>query len=484
MTATILIIAMLVTCASAQAQILRNLNFEQACDTAKTGLCNWELSWGAPGACTLDTYEGNQCLAIKGQDKSSVGFVEQTVLLDTATGLQILELSARVKSDGVEGKGAGINLGVYDSADQFLTNKDMGYAAFNWINGSRDRSRYTIAMVCPTEAARIKIGAILYGKGKVLFDDFVVTVTPVAGRTPSQLSRDYIAAACDSIAMHSLMRDSVDLAACRETALQVAGPAQSTKDCHLAIEYLLASLGDHHSFLMKPEEVEDWQDDDAESANIEFAKSEIIDNCGFISVPPFHGGNEQLKLAYSDSLQTAIRRLDNSPIKGWIIDLRENTGGNMTPMIAGLGPLLDSGGLGFLVNVNGERESWRYQDGAYFWETEELMRVTDPVRLSVQRPIAVLISARTGSSGEIVTISFVGNTRTRLFGQPTWGLTTGNGSFDLPDGARMMLSSTIMADRSGRQYYGRIEPDETIEPGGESEADAEIAAAIRWILSQ
>ncbi|HMQ63810.1 MAG TPA: hypothetical protein PKE06_24210, partial [Flavilitoribacter sp.] len=64
---------------------------------------------------------------------------------------------------------------------------------------------------------------------------------------------------------------------------------------------------------------------------------------------------------------------------------------------------------------------------------------------------------------------------------PTWGLTTGNGNFDLPDGARMMLASTIMADRNGNRFFGPVPPDEQVNPGNKGEPDPVVQAALAWI---
>jgi carboxyl-terminal processing protease len=153
----------------------------------------------------------------------------------------------------------------------------------------------------------------------------------------------------------------------------------------------------------------------------------------------------------------------------------------MEPMILGLGPLFDSEILGFLVDVNGKKESWAYRNGSYLWENKAKISVTDPVKLSSGLPVAVLHSSQTGSSGEIVLISFIGNAKTRSFGQPTWGLTTGNGAFDLPDGARMMLASTVMADRNGKKYSGCINPDVMVDPGKPGEEDPVMKAAVEWI---
>jgi hypothetical protein len=361
----------------------------------------------------------------------------------------------------------------------------MGYGSFNWVTGTTDWNKFTISAVCPPGATIIKIGAILYGTGQAWFDDFKVSIRLGKDRKPSQLAHQYISAAMDTIALHSLMKDSIDFHLLKNTALQIAGDAGTYSDCYLAITYLLESLGDHHSFLMTPQEVKGWEGNSSEqSADIKYPYCKIVDRCGYIHVPYFHDGNPLHIRAYADTLQSCLGKLDSSNIKGWIIDLRENTGGNMEPMLAGLGPIFNAEKLGSLVDVNGKKESWSYKDGTYFWENKGILTVTSPVKLSHQLPIAVLISSQTGSSGECVVISFIGNRMTRTFGQPTWGLTTGNGSFDLSDGARMMLASTRMADRNGKVYTGRIVPDEILEQKKNANSDNEINMAIHWILNR
>lgn len=179
-----------------------------------------------------------------------------------------------------------------------------------------------------------------------------------------------------------------------------------------------------------------------------------------------------------------MRKLDNSAIKGWIIDLRENTGGNQDPMIAGLGPIFSAEKLGSLVDVNNKSNAWYYKNGKYFWDDDTGFAVTNPVTLRAKLPIAVLTSNKVGSSGEIVVISFIGNARTRSFGQPTMGLTSGNGSFDLADGSKLYIASTIMADRNGKQYTGSVMPDVKIDNTIVAGKDMVMKAAIDWIRSQ
>lgn len=456
------------------AQPFSNLNFEAACPESHTGLCHWEKSWGGKDAVRMDTEAGNRLMLIEVQN--GVGFAEQTAAIGGQPGLKVFSVSGKIRTEGVEGKGAGLNIAIYNSQGGLIFNRDMGYANFNWISGTTGWRTYALSAVCAPEATHIRIGAILYGSGKAWFDDFEATIRSVRGSRPNRLAKAYLSAAMDIISSHSLRKDSVNLKALKKSALRIAGPAQHPADCHLAVSWLLQSLGDHHSFLMTPDEVKGWGGGDEDLAEVVLPSHRIIDGCGYVQVPPFHGGNPAAIRLYADSLQNMLQILDRSGVKGWIIDLRQNTGGNMEPMIAGLGPLFDSEKLGYLFDVNGGKEYWAYQNGAYYWEKDLVFAPTNPIHLTDRRPIAVLIGPQTGSSGEIVAISFIGNGKTRLFGQPTWGLTTGNGAFDLPDGARMLLASTIMADRNEKRYSGPVMPDTLVE------ADACLPAAVGWIL--
>jgi len=470
---------LIISFSNTYAQLFHNLDFSQSCDTSKTGLCHWDLSWGGKGACTAGYYDGGPCLLINGKTTSSVGFAEQSACMGKTEELQIIEVSAKISSENVDGKGAGLNIGIYGPEGKLLGNKDMGYASFNWVFGTSSWKKYTLKIVCPLGAVKIKIGAILYGKGTARFDDFKVLIIPVYGRTPSQLAIKYISSACDTIEKNSLVRDSVNIESLKKDALLIAGPAKNYADCYPAVEYLISSLrpfGDEHSFFMKAGEVAKFGDYKAENGHITFAEYKLIDSCGYILVPAFQGANKKLIGAYADTLQNAIKKLNKQRLKGWIIDLREDMGGNMEPMIAGLGPLFSSDTLGYLVDANGRKSSWSYKD--------YIADASDPATISRPLPIAVLTGPRTGSSGEIVVISFIGNAKTKSFGQPTWGLTTGNGDFDLMDGARMKLASTVMADRNGKLYHGPIKPDVVTDKNSHSKIDETLNEAIAYLKNQ
>lgn len=168
------------------------------------------------------------------------------------------------------------------------------------------------------------------------------------------------------------------------------------------------------------------------------------------------------------------------------MDLRSNTGGDIYPMIAGIGPVLGEGVCGyFVVPASADsdvRIPWSYANGASYFSKTELVSIGGvPYNLKeILPPVAVLIGPSTISAGEATAISFEGRKRTTFLGQPSAGMTTGNSTFVLSDGAILVLATALEADRTGRVYNGAISPNFLESAAG----DSTINAAIRWINKQ
>jgi C-terminal processing protease CtpA/Prc len=188
-----------------------------------------------------------------------------------------------------------------------------------------------------------------------------------------------------------------------------------------------------------------------------------------VVVPTCDGGRERVRKQYIAQLLGVVRRLDEDNPEGWVIDLRNNLGGDMWPMLAGIGPVLGEGELGAFVEPGGEKKKWYYRDG------KALLDKAGP-------PVAVLTGGKTISSGEAIAIAFRGRPRTRSFGQPTAGLSTANEEFPLSDGARLCLTVATFADRTGKVYGAAVEPDEKIAAGGKE--DVALKAALAWLKKQ
>jgi C-terminal processing protease CtpA/Prc len=162
------------------------------------------------------------------------------------------------------------------------------------------------------------------------------------------------------------------------------------------------------------------------------------------------------------------------------VDLRRNEGGNMWVMLRGLRPLVGNDPLGFFVTRGDHRSVWR--DAA----PREPSAPADHLH-HVDPPVAVLTSRITASSGEAVAIAFRGRPETRSFGEPTWGLTTGNSPRRMPDGAVLELTTAAEADRLGRVYDDRIAPDDAVPLDWtklDTAGDPVIAAALAWLRAR
>jgi C-terminal processing protease CtpA/Prc len=148
-------------------------------------------------------------------------------------------------------------------------------------------------------------------------------------------------------------------------------------------------------------------------------------------------------------------------------------------MLLAVRPILGEATPGYFVS-SGEREAFSYRYGPGVAAPVYRLRRPDP-------PVAVLTSRLTGSAGEALTIAFRGRPDTRSFGEATAGLPTANLSFPMVDGAVIVVTTSSEADRTGRIYEGRIEPDQPVEivwSGVGSEKDPVLQVAASWLRGQ
>ena len=91
-------------------------------------------------------------------------------------------------------------------------------------------------------------------------------------------------------------------------------------------------------------------------------------------------------------------------------------------------------------------------------------------------PVAVLTDEWTGSSGEVVLISFRGLEGVRVFGVPTAGYASSNKPFPMPDGSSLVLTTGCDVARTGEAFC-----DDPIAPDVSTETPLEDALA--WLRS-
>ena len=285
----------------------------------------------------------------------------------------------------------------------------------------------------------------------------------------------------DIVKTNSLFRDKLNWNEIDGNIKTLSVGMKTTNDTKPVIDYIISELrkvGDKHSFFMSVAATTNYS---SPTKKLEGATNKLLPgDIGYINVPQFGSVNDSAMTVYAQNIQNLIKDLDTkNNIKGWIIDLRKNTGGNMYPMITGLGPLLDKGTLGYFVS-NNKKNPWKLMEkGEKMWSNNAYVPNAYKLKKRPER-IALLIGGRTASSGEFTLVSFIGQDNTRLFGQPTAGYTTGNRTFILSNGSSLMLSTSNAADRDKKDHLGAINPDVLVEQSTNKDADIEIAS--KWIL--
>jgi carboxyl-terminal processing protease len=267
--------------------------------------------------------------------------------------------------------------------------------------------------------------------------------------------------------------------------------ADNCDDAYASISWCFKQLGERHSFIMPPEQTARYTGDESPSgpaplANLvgEIRGEWLQDSIAYLTIPWVSTTDSFVCQQIADSIQTIIARLDTRRISRWIIDLRNNSGGNCWPMLAGIGPLLGDGIYGYFV-ASGERVPISYRDGSACQGRHVICRVSEDhgyCTHAAKKSIVVLTGRRTVSAGEIVALAFKGREQTCLMGQPTAGLTTANATYSLSDKSMLVLTVCQEADCTGHICDGRIQPDRYVpndDPG--TDPDPARTAALAWL---
>ena len=262
---------------------------------------------------------------------------------------------------------------------------------------------------------------------------------------------------------NSMNRNSIDWVDFRQQIFDTADGAESVNanSVNSAFTLALQLLGDNHSLIVRPNGTR-------LSASTASCPTSVLDpvdlpnTIGYIKISAFQGLGENGD-QHADDIQEQIRVQDHSNIIGWIVDLRNNTGGSFYPMLAGVGPILGEGMAGNFIYPNDVVQPWSYVNGSAKLDEFAITTVSEPYELLNPNPkVAVLINGAVASSGEGVAISFIGRENTQFFGTSSCGLSTGNAGYNLTDGTVLALTVAKMADRNLNVYGESLTPDNIV----------------------
>ncbi len=382
-------------------------------------------------------------------------------------------LSAQLEAD-FGTRDAAIWLRVDSASERLL----FANSATDPVVGGQPPARRELRLDVPAQAQRIVYGVTFKGGGAMRASAIHLRAAPAAaeGSETGQsgaghvTAREMLDAAITIVQTHALKADVIDWDHVPARLRKSISETDDRTKAHTAVRELLALLGDNHSFVM-PAAGAPHGASHRTPATAPVVK-QLPDGIGYVQIPAFADLDADAARRFSATVVSDMERIAGSVRHGWIVDLRRNSGGNMWPMLAALEPLLGSGELGSFQDRRGRMTPWK-QTG-----TKSIAPTTPDLR---QARVAVLIGARTSSSGEIVAVAFRGRPDTRSFGQTTSGQTSSNRLFLLPDGSRIALTTSRIVDRQGKVIPDHLQPDETMPAEDGSGADPTLAAATAWL---
>ncbi|HEY8522094.1 MAG TPA: S41 family peptidase [Gammaproteobacteria bacterium] len=401
-----------------------------------------------------------------------------------------VRFSAYLKTQDVRGGEAALYIRVDGPAGLLYADRLRERGA----TGTSGWTRYSVEAPLFPEATRLSFGVVLDGAGSAWIDEATLESLDTAELPPpSPAAARYVEEALDIMRRHSLHRGRVDWEALRaETLAQARGAATET-DAYLAVNYALRRLGDGHSYLLGASRSRALSEAPVSNARtgrppLDPRTAMLDGEVAYLWLPGFAGGTPLHQVAFANALHDLIAAGDATSC-GWIVDLRDNRGGNLWPMLAGVGPLLGEGELGASVFPEGRTVALSYIGGqARLGEYTQLRVSRVPYRLAnAHKPVAVLTSDDTASAGEVIAAAFRGRPNTLSFGEPTSGVSTGTRTFTLRDGASMVLTVAATRDRSGRVWSGPITPDRLVDAeraGLPLEDQPAVRAALAWLRDE
>ena len=313
---------------------------------------------------------------------------------------------------------------------------------------------------------------------KYVFYILIVSLftTCIDSQNLSPISKSYIDEVITLLQNNSINKNKINWEDFRNDVYRHAKGSKTIEHTYPSITYAITKLEDHHSYFAANIVSQDTSD----LAPLPILLDEIVpENIGYVRIG-FCMGDEQQKKNYINSVINKMAKQDKINLKGWIVDLRGNFGGDMVPMLVAVSPILGEGVLGYFFYPDSSFYTWNnkngylYDENGIWWE-----QPTNSYHLKSPNPyVAILTDNVTASSGEAVAIAFKGRNKTKSFGTPTFGVSTSNRSYTLSDGSRINLTVSVFADRNKIKYGSSVNPDVKCDE------KVTLVNAINWISSQ
>ena len=233
-----------------------------------------------------------------------------------------------------------------------------------WPQGATGWTRHELLMPVLPEVQRVTFGVKLAGDRSMWADDLVLeALGPDQVPPSSQVARDYLDAALDSLSRRTVLTSQPSWGVLQRAARTQMLGAKVTAEAYDAPRYAVRRI-DPEGESIPPSRAE------AAGPLEKFAPRIFVEAEGMIGVirmPVCDAGSRVRLIEAADTTRSGIARVNAEHVRGWLVDLRAVSSGEVAPAIAGLGPPLGEGTLFGRLRPDGRGGSWTHHPGRRGW---------------------------------------------------------------------------------------------------------------------
>lgn len=206
-----------------------------------------------------------------------------------------------------------------------------------------------------------------------------------------------------------------------------------------------------------------------ETVSSKAAWSMLETGIGYVSLFQFSGDA-------AESFREALDAFQTQKIRGLILDLRGNPGGEMQTVVSIADEILPEGLIVYTETKSGEREEYRADD------------------VYCDIPLAILVNGSSASASEVLAAAVQDTGRGRIIGTQTFGKGIVQAVAEFPeDGSGFQYTFAHYFTPSGRSIHGSgVTPDVIVEGDvlpnlsgiPDSENDPQLRAALDFLLAE
>jgi len=301
------------------------------------------------------------------------------------------------------------------------------------------------------------------------------------------------------IKLHSIYSQQVDWNAIDSLYNHQCSNSKSLDDSMHVFSEIFRMLGDHRALIVyagqeiKPHLKTGQKTAAAKEVPLQIGiakekiyRTKLLQDIAYIRIPDLAykdtaSANRQVQALY-DSIVLYTPEL----IKGYIIDLRLCSGGNLIAYLAGISPLIGDGPAVKEIDASGRVvKTWNVKACNVYEDTLARSHIKchklDPIQ---SKPVVVLIGPNTSGVGNYAAIALKRRPNTYFVGEDTDsempGLTK---HYQIGSDLVLQLSTRALADRANTLFPEKVSPDKQVQKGDRYDqllSDKKIRAAIEW----